>query len=147
MNPMMFLSSDLARAARFQSIEIFANETCKYALPFRPVGKVGVSNRFAAVDFCLAIVTGHLRSFGIPTSGVARHLEKLDRTALEVAIEQLQDGKISEIFVGISPVLSWEDDFSGVFTNRAAVADALVDLDLVIISVGDRLQTRLMGDC
>lgn len=142
---MIFLSADLATAGRFASTESFATETCKHALPFRPVAKVGTSNRFAAVDFCLAVVAGHLRGFGMALPAVARLLERIDRAALQIAIDQFENGEIREIYVGISAVLGPADDFSGVFTGRAAVAEALADLDLILISVSDRLENRKKG--
>lgn len=102
---MIFLSADLAMAGRFASTEAFATETCKHSLPFRPVAKVGTSNRFAAVDFCLAVVAGHLRGFGMALPAVARLLERIDRAALQIAIDQFENGEIREIYVGISAVL------------------------------------------
>jgi hypothetical protein len=142
---MIFLSADLAMAGRFASTEAFATETSKHALPFRPVAKVGTSNRFAAVDYCLAVAAGHLRGFGMALPAVARLLERIDRTALTTAVSQFQDGEVSEAYVGMSAILDQEDDFSAVFTSRTAVADALADLDLIVISVGDRLERRVKG--
>jgi hypothetical protein len=142
---MIFLSHDLSRAARFPSTEAFATEVCKHGLPFRPVGKVGTANRFAAVDYCLAVVAGQLRGFGLTLPAVARLLDRVERTALQSAIEQFEIGNIREIYIGISAVLDREDDFSAVFTGRAAVADALADLDLIVISVSDRLENRMKG--
>ena len=142
---MIFLSADLAMAGRFASTEAFATETCKHSLPFLPVAKVGTSNRFAAVDYCLAVAAGHLRGFGMALPAVARLLDRVDRTALQAAISQFQDGDVTEIYVGMSAILDQEDDFSAVFTSRTAVADALADLDLIVISVGDRLERRVKG--
>jgi hypothetical protein len=142
---MIFLSADLAMAGRFASTEAFATETCKHSLPFLPVAKVGTSNRFAAVDFCLAVAAGHLRGFGMALPAVARLLDRVDRTALQAAISQFQDGDITEIYVGLSAILDQDDDFSAVFTDRAAVAEALAELDLIVISVGDRLERRVRG--
>lgn len=122
---MNFLATDLARAARFSSAETFSTEVCKHDLPFPPVAKVGTANRFAAVDFTLAVAAGHLRGFGMNLPAVARLLDRIDRAALETAISQFQDGAIDEIYIGISMALDWEDDFSGVFTNRTSVAEAL----------------------
>lgn len=142
---MVFLSADLARAARFPSTEVFSTETCKHALPFQPVGRVGTANRFAAVDFCLAVVAGQLRGFGLQLPAVARLLDRIDRAALQIAIDQFENGEIREIYVGLSAVLGPEDEFSAVFTGRAAVAEALADLDLIVISVADRLENRKKG--
>jgi hypothetical protein len=141
---MVFLSADLARAARFTSPEVFSTEVCKHSLPFHPVGKVGTANRFAAVDFCLAVVAGQLRGFGLQLPAVARLLDRIDRAALQIAIDQFETGQIREIYVGLSSALDREDDFSAVFTGRAAVA-ALADLDLIVISVSDRLENRMKG--
>jgi hypothetical protein len=142
---MIFLSHDLSRAARFSSTEAFATEVCKHGLPFRPVGKVGTANRFAAVDYCLAVVAGQLRGFNLALPAVARLLDRVDRVALQAAIEQFEVGNIREIYVGISAVLDPEDEFTAVFTGRAAVAEALADLDLIVISVSDRLENRKKG--
>ena len=91
------------------------------------------------------MAAGHLRGFGMALPAVARLLERIDRTALATAISQFQDGEITEIYVGISAILDQDDDFSAVFTDRAAVAEALADLDLIIISVWDRLERRVKG--
>ena len=142
---MIFLSHDLSRAARFTSTEAFATEVSKHGLPFRPVGKVGTANRFGAVDYCLAIVAGQLRGFNLALPAVARLLDRVDRVALQAAIEQFEVGNIREIYIGISAVLDPQDDFTAVFTGRAAVAEALADLDLIVISVSDRLENRTKG--
>lgn len=136
----------IASEAGFQSISQFSNESHRNGIPFNP-RKRGVENRYGVADLAIAICLRHLRRFGVPTARAAGHLQTLDRTALEAALDALTDGRVDHVIVGL-PTYDLDllpEGWTGVFLTPADVAAAIADTDVLAVDVGAYVKGHIGG--
>lgn len=134
---MIWTTQQISREAGFPTIGKFLNESSRNEIPFAPK-RYGVENRYGVTDLALAIALRKLRSLGLPVARAADLLRRLDRQALEVALQEMDDGRIETVLICIplNELDLLEEGWTGVFTSRAAAAEAILESDLVVLDLG-----------
>ncbi len=142
---MDWTTHQISREAGFPTIGKFINETSRNEIPFAPK-RYGVENRYDVTDLALAIALRKLRGLGVPIARSADLLRRVNRGALEVALHELDDGRIEAVLICI-PLFHLDlldETWTGVFTSYAAAAEAISESDLVVLDLGVMI-TSIMG--
>ena len=140
-------TQQLSREAGFPTIGKFINETSRNEIPFAPK-RYGVENRYGVTDLALAIALRKLRDLGLPIARCADLLRRIDRQSLEVALHEMDDGRIEAVLicVPLNELDLLEETWTGVFTSRAAAAEAISESDVVVLDLGVLVSAIIGGE-
>ena len=142
---MHWTTQQISREAGFPTIGKFINEAHRNEMPFAPQ-RQGVENRYETPDLALAIALRKLRGLGLPIARSADLLRRVDRGALKVALDELTDGRVEAVLICI-PLFDLDlldESWTGVFTSRAAAAEAISESDLLVLDLGEMV-TSIVG--
>ena len=144
---MTWTTQQISREAGFPTIGKFINETSRNEIPFVPK-RYGFENRYGVTDLALAIALRKLRDLGLPIASCADLLRQIDRQSLEVALHEMDDGRIEAVLICIplNELDLLEEGWTSGFTSRAAAAEAILESDLVVLDLGVIVQAIIGGE-
>ena len=144
---MNWTTQQISWEAGFPTIGKFINGASRNEMPFVPK-RYGVENRYGVTDLTLAIALRKLRGLGLPVARSADLMRRVDRDALEVALHELDDGRIEAALICITlfDLDLLDQTWTGVFTSHAAAVEAISESDLVVLDLGVIVKAIVGGE-
>ena len=95
---MLFSSNEIKQAANAPDRVQFLQDVKRHNLPIK-AQTCGGRNGYSLVSFAVALCVGELRRYKISLNAIGRLLKPLDLEQLDVMLDQLSVGAISELII------------------------------------------------